>query len=78
MPQSRAAALKALLDDLASTEIGLNDDDDDAEPQGIIDIMAGSMTGIRNPKAHGNLNPDNSKALHLIALASLLMHKIDE
>ncbi|HEY9752686.1 MAG TPA: TIGR02391 family protein [Coleofasciculaceae cyanobacterium] len=46
--------------------------------QGYMQIMAGSMTGIRNPKAHGNLNPDNSKALHLIALASLLMHKIDE
>ena len=46
--------------------------------QGYMQIMAGSMTGIRNPKAHGNLNPDSSKALHLIALASLLMHKVDE
>ena len=41
-------------------------------------IMAGSMTGIRNPKAHGNLNPDASKTLHLVCLASLLMTKIDE
>lgn len=46
--------------------------------QGYMQIFAGAMTGIRNPKAHGNLNPDSSKALHLIALASLLMHKIDE
>ncbi|MCY1545498.1 hypothetical protein D9M68_814440 [compost metagenome] len=46
--------------------------------QGYMQIFAGSMTGIRNPKAHGNLNPDSGKALHLIALASLLMHKIDE
>ena len=46
--------------------------------QGYMQIMAGSMTGIRNPKAHGNLNPDSTKALHLISLASLLMHKIDE
>ncbi|MBN1364990.1 MAG: TIGR02391 family protein [Syntrophaceae bacterium] len=46
--------------------------------QGYMQIMAGAMTGIRNPKAHGNLNPDSSKALHLIALASLLMHKVDE
>lgn len=46
--------------------------------QGYMQIFAGSMTGIRNPKAHGNLNPDSSKALHLIALASLLMHKVDE
>ena len=41
-------------------------------------IMTGAMIGIRNPKAHGNLSPAGSKALHLICLASLLMHKIDE
>ena len=46
--------------------------------QGYMQIMAGAMTGIRNPKAHGNLNPGASRALHLICLASLLMHKIDE
>jgi uncharacterized protein (TIGR02391 family) len=46
--------------------------------QGYMQIMAGAMTGIRNPKAHGNLNPDSTKALHLICLASLLMHKVDE
>ena len=40
-------------------------------------IFAGAMTDIRSPKAHGNLNLDSSKALHLIALASL-QHKIDE
>ncbi len=48
------------------------------EQQGYMQIMAGSMTGIRNPKAHGNLNPDSTKALHLICLASLLMHRVDE
>ena len=46
--------------------------------QGYMQIMAGAMTGIRNPKAHGNLNPGGSRTLHLICLASLLMHKIDE
>ncbi len=46
--------------------------------KGYMQIFAGAMTGIRNPKAHGNLNPDGTKALHLISLASLLMHKIDE
>lgn len=46
--------------------------------QGYMQIMAGSMIGIRNPKAHGNLSPDSKKALHLIALASLLMYKLDE
>jgi uncharacterized protein (TIGR02391 family) len=48
------------------------------EQQGYMQIMAGSMTGIRNPKAHGNLNPNSSKTLHLICLASLLMHRLDE
>jgi len=46
--------------------------------QGYMQIFAGAMTGIRNPKAHGNLNPDARKALHLIALASLLLCKVDE
>jgi uncharacterized protein (TIGR02391 family) len=56
----------------------LQSDSDRNIQQGYMQIMAGSMTGIRNPKAHGNLNPNSSKALHLISLASLLMHKIDE
>ena len=51
---------------------------DKDEQQGYMHIMAGSMTGIRNPKAHGNLNPDRTKTLHLICLASLLMHRVDE
>ena len=46
--------------------------------QGYMQIMAGAMTGIRNPKAHGNLNPGSGRTLHLICLASLLMHQIDE
>ena len=46
--------------------------------QGYMQIMAGAMTGIRNPFAHGNLNLDTDTALHLICLASLLMRKIDE
>ena len=46
--------------------------------QGYMQIMAGAMIGIRNPEAHGNLNPGASRTLHLICLASLLMHKIDE
>ena len=46
--------------------------------QGYMQIFAGAMTGIRNPKAHGNLNPDSRRALHLIGLASLLRFHIDE
>lgn len=46
--------------------------------QGYMQIFAGSMIGIRNPKAHGNLVTEPKKALHLISLASLLMCKIDQ
>lgn len=55
-----------------STETGRN------IQQGYMLLFSGSMTGIRNPKAHGNLNPSPSKAQHLICLASLLMTKFDE
>jgi len=48
------------------------------EQQGYMQIFAGAMTGIRNPKAHGNLNPDPRRTMHLIALASLLMCRLDE
>jgi uncharacterized protein (TIGR02391 family) len=60
-----------ILDDLA-TETGRS------LQQGYMQIFAGAMTGIRNPKAHGNLHPDAGRALHLICLASLLMTKFDE
>lgn len=46
--------------------------------QGYMQIFAGAMTGVRNPQAHGNLDPDSSSALHLICLASLLLRKLDE
>ncbi len=48
------------------------------EQQGYMHIYAGAMTGIRNPKAHANINPDSRKTLHLVSLASLLMHRLDE
>ena len=48
------------------------------EQKGYLQIYAGAMTGIRNPKAHANLNPPLAKTLHLVALASLLMHRLDE
>lgn len=46
--------------------------------KGYMQIFAGTMTGIRNPKAHGNIEIDANRALHFLFLASLLMHKIDE
>ncbi len=59
------------LDDL-TTETGRN------IQQGYMQLFAGSMIGIRNPKAHSNINIDKVRAIHLLFLASLLMHKYDE
>jgi uncharacterized protein (TIGR02391 family) len=60
-----------VLDDL-STESGRN------IQQGYMEIFAGAMIGIRNPKAHDNINITENRAKHFIYLASLLMYKIDE
>lgn len=46
--------------------------------QGYMQIFAGSMTGIRNPKAHDNISIDQTRAIHLLYLASLLMYKLDD
>lgn len=58
-------------DDL-STETGKN------IQVGFMQIFSGSMTGIRNPKAHANITIDDKRAKHFIVLASLLMHKLDD
>lgn len=60
-----------VLDDL-STESGRN------VQQGYMEIFAGAMIGIRNPKAHDNIHITEVRTKHFIYLASLLMHKIDE
>jgi uncharacterized protein (TIGR02391 family) len=59
------------LDDL-STESGRN------IQQGYLDLFAGSMAGIRNPKAHGNIEISAERASHHLMLASLLFHKLAE
>lgn len=46
--------------------------------QGYMDIFAGAMTGIRNPKAHENMVISKEDAVKRIVFASLLMDKIDE
>lgn len=46
--------------------------------QGYMDIFAGVMTGIRNPKAHDNENITKEDAFRKLILISLLMFKIDE
>jgi uncharacterized protein (TIGR02391 family) len=48
------------------------------EQKGYMLIFSGTMTGVRNPKAHANLSIDRERAIHLLFLASLLMFKIDE
>ncbi|MBE3129044.1 MAG: TIGR02391 family protein [Actinobacteria bacterium] len=60
-----------VLDDL-STETGK------AIQIGYMQIFSGSMTGIRNPKAHQNITIDEKRTIHFLFLASLLMFKIDE
>ena len=49
-----------------------------SEQVGYMEIFSGTMTGIRNPKAHSNLIIDENRAIHLLYLASLLMYKLDE
>ena len=54
-----------------STQSGFN------VQNGYMQIFAGAMSGIRNPKAHGNDEIKSTEAIHLLYLASLLMHKLD-
>lgn len=46
--------------------------------QGYMQIFAGSITGIRNPKAHSNIVIDAPRAIHFLHLASLLHFVFDE
>ena len=51
---------------------------DKNEQQGYMDIYAGSMTGIRNPRAHQHdLVDEPEVALELLVLANHLMRKLD-
>jgi uncharacterized protein (TIGR02391 family) len=53
-----------------STESGQN------LQQGYMQMFAGSMIGIRNPKAHDNVTIDHKEAIHLLFVASHLMSKL--
>lgn len=59
------------LDDLGS-ETGRN------IQVGYMQIFSGAMTGIRNPKAHANVEIDSVRSIHFLFLASLLLFKLDE
>jgi uncharacterized protein (TIGR02391 family) len=48
------------------------------EQLGYMEIFAGAMTGILNPKAHSNIVIDEKGATHLLYLTSLLMYKLGE
>ena len=43
---------------------------------GYMYLFAGAVSGIRNPKAHENIEISLERATHLIFLLSLLMHKL--
>jgi uncharacterized protein (TIGR02391 family) len=59
------------LDDL-STESGRN------VQKGFLQIFAGAMTGIRNPKAHDNTDIEINEAVRLICFCGELMDKIEK
>ena len=46
--------------------------------EGYMQIFAGAMQGIRNPKAHENMYISRDEAVKRLIIASLLMDKIDE
>lgn len=46
--------------------------------RGYLDLFAGSMAGVRNPKAHGNVQITRERAIHFLFLASLLFFKLEE
>ena len=48
------------------------------EQVGYMQLFAGAMRGIRNPKAHANIEIDAVRATHHLFIASLLMSKLDE
>jgi uncharacterized protein (TIGR02391 family) len=60
-----------VFDDL-STENGRN------IQVGYMKIFEGAMIGIRNPKAHANLDLEKNKAIHLLFIASFMFIKLQE
>lgn len=46
--------------------------------KGYMEMFAGAMIGIRNPKAHANQTITKEDAIRKLHFASLLMYKIDQ
>lgn len=55
-----------------STDTGFN------IQKGFMEMLAGAMSALRNPKAHANIPLDANDAMRRLIYASLLMYKIDE
>lgn len=66
------------LNDPAIVLADLTSESGRSEQEGYMHLFAGAMQGVRNPKAHDNIDIDAVRALHHLFLASLLMHKLDE
>jgi uncharacterized protein (TIGR02391 family) len=45
---------------------------------GYMQLYPGSMTGVRNPKAHANVTINDGRARHFLYLASLLAYRFEE
>lgn len=55
-----------------STDSGAN------TQKGFMEMLAGAMSALRNPKAHANITIDREDAMRRLIFASMLMYKIDE
>ena len=55
-----------------STDTGIN------EQKGLMFMLQGAMSALRNPKAHSNITISKDDAMRRIMYASMLMYKIDD
>lgn len=55
-----------------STDSGTN------TQKGFMEMLAGAMSALRNPKAHANITIGRDDAMRRLVFASMLMYKIDE
>lgn len=46
--------------------------------KGFMEMLAGAMSALRNPKAHANITINQDDAMRRLVFASMLMYKIDE
>lgn len=46
--------------------------------KGYMQMFAGAMSALRNPKAHENIKLDEDEAKRRLIYASMLMYKLDE